>query len=505
VYILPVSESDNGWFKNHVSLGCLIAWACFAAPDFLHAGSFVEFPAEVVQDKILGGLLGHLLGDLNGLKHEMKYIDEPGDVQSYVPALPEGAWTDDDTDFEWVYVIAMQKYEVTLLPQKDLPGLWRHHINRQFWCANQYARQLMDLGIDPPLTGQIQFNPWSDFNIAGQFTCESWGLIAPGMPQTASRIGLNYTRVVVDGEPAQATQLFDTMIATAFLTGDMNVIMDAGLAAVDAHAKIARIVEDVRLWHRQNPIDWRITRRNVKEKYSQAQGEMRDRNGFELNTASVIGALLYGENDFVKTAMAAFNFGWDADNNAATACTLIGVIKGGRWIKSQGWNIADVYRNTTRDDMPMDETISRFGIRLIELAERVIIEQGGKITVEAGQAAHYRISTQKPANVERLSDPEQQTRDMRDKLKPEIEFDITHATSKQALARAAYEAICLDLAPELRDRHPEQWAKALEALTGFPKVISVLFFESPTVTGDRLRARAFAAGVKSPDKRMKIW
>ena len=31
----------------------------------------------------------------------MKYIDEPGNVQEYTPALPDGAWTDDDTDIEW--------------------------------------------------------------------------------------------------------------------------------------------------------------------------------------------------------------------------------------------------------------------------------------------------------------------------------------------------------------------------------------------------------------------
>ena len=40
------------------------------------AGSeFVEFPAEVLADKILGGLVGQLFGNLNGLPHEMKYID----------------------------------------------------------------------------------------------------------------------------------------------------------------------------------------------------------------------------------------------------------------------------------------------------------------------------------------------------------------------------------------------------------------------------------------------
>jgi hypothetical protein len=118
----------------------------------------VELPAEVVQDKIRGGLLGHLLGDLNGLKHEMKYIAEPGNVTEYTPGLPDGAWTDDDTDFEWVYLEDMQKTGQLLIPSSRITTLWKDHINRQFWCANQYARQLMDLGVEPPLTGCLQFN-----------------------------------------------------------------------------------------------------------------------------------------------------------------------------------------------------------------------------------------------------------------------------------------------------------------------------------------------------------
>ena len=56
-------------------------------------GEFVELSAETLRDKIRGGLLGQMLGNLNGLKHEMKYINEPGKVEQYTPALPEGAWT----------------------------------------------------------------------------------------------------------------------------------------------------------------------------------------------------------------------------------------------------------------------------------------------------------------------------------------------------------------------------------------------------------------------------
>jgi hypothetical protein len=484
---------------------CLAATAAvFSVPAAAPPDRLMELPADTIQDKIRGGLLGHILGDLNGLKHEMKYIAQAGNVEQYTPSLPQGAWTDDDTDFEWVYIVAMQRANRILIPPKDISALWKAHINRAFWCANQYARQLMDLGIDPPLTGQIHFNPWSDFNISGQFVCESWGLICPGMPQTAARIGLNYTHAAIDAEPAQATQLFDAMIATAFLTSDMDRILDAGLAAVDPKCVIRQVVTDVRAWHRQNPDAWRATRRLVKEKYSRFNGEMRDRNGFELNTASVIGALLYGQGDFIKTAIAAFNFGWDADNNAATACTIVGVIKGYRWMTAQGWDIKDLFRNTTRDDMPANETITSLGDRLIDLAERVIAEQGGRKLAVDGKTV-YQIRVQEPGNIEPLPDIAEQFARLRSEMKDEIEAGIVAGATAQTQARAAYLAICLDLAQPLREKHPGQWANALAALNGYPKVVGALFYESPTPAGDKLRQRAVAAGLTKPDKKVKLW
>ena len=482
----------------------LLVWAVGVAWIPRASAATVELPAEVVRDKIRGGLLGHLLGDLNGLKHEMKYIAEPGNVTEYTPSLPDGAWTDDDTDFEWVYVVAMQARGVTRIPAKDIPALWQKHINRLFWCANQYARQLMDLGLEPPMTGYVQFNPWSDFNISGQFVSESWGLISPGMPQTAARIGLNYTEVAINGEPAQTTQLFDAMIATAFLTDNLDRILDAGLAAVDPKSVVSQVVKDVRAWHKQHPDDWRATRRLVKENFSNFNGAMRDKNGFELNTAAVIGALLYGQGDYVRTSIAAFNFGWDADNNAATACTIVGVLKGAKWMMSQGWQIKDLYRNTSRDNMPMNETLTSFGDRLVALAERVIAEQNGKKVTRDGQA-FYLIQLEEPANLEPLPDQAELTARLRASLKTEIEDGILRGASDQQRARAAYEAICLDLAQSLSEKNARAWAKAIEALQGYPKVVGVLFFEADSPAGDQLRSRALAAGLKKPEKKVKIW
>jgi ADP-ribosylglycohydrolase len=467
------------------------------------SSSWFDLPADVLRDKIRGGFLGQVLGDLNGLEHEMKYIAEPGKVADYTPALPEGAWTDDDTDFEWVYIVEMQRSRTLMLAPRRIAELWKRHINRRFWCANEYARQLMDLGIEPPLTGNRAINPWSEFNISGQFVSESFGLMSPGMPRRAAQLGLNYTHATIDGEPAQATQLFTAMIATAFVTADTNAILDGGFAALDSRSILTQIVRHVRKWHRQNPEDWRTTRRLIKETYTRFGGAERDRNGHELNTAAVIGALLYGNGDFIRTAIAAFNFGWDADNNAATACTIVGVQKGYRWMMGQKWKILDKYRNTSRDDMPENETIVGYADRIVALAEQVILESGGRKETRDGKVL-YRISLEKPGNIEPLSDPEAQAAKLRDQLRPQIERAISDGADTQAMARSAYLALCLDLGREIAQDHPAQWEKALAALQSYPKVMQLLFF--PRIpSGESLRAKAVAAGLVGPPRQEKIW
>jgi hypothetical protein len=474
------------------------------AAEHRSAGGFRDIPAEILRDKIRGGLLGQLLGNLNGLPHEMKYIAAPGHVAAYTPALPEGAWTDDDTDFEWVYIKVMQDENCLLLPPQRIARLWRERINRRIWCSNQYARQLMDLGIDPPLTGMSVFNPWADFNVSGQFICETFGLLAPALPQSAARIGLNYTRVAIDGEPAQVTQLFTSMIALAFVTRDVEALLDDGLSAVDPNSTVSQIVKDVRGWHREHPDDWRATRQLLKEKYSKYGGEMRDRNGYELNTGSTIAALLYGRGDFVPTLLTAFNFGWDADNTAATAGTIVGVLKGYRWMLAQGWQIVDRYKNTTRENMPEDETITSFADRLADLAEKLIIEQGGKRLTEDGRII-YRVAAQEPGCVQRRESPAVQAAALQAKLKNEIDDSLAHPASREQRARAAYYAICLGLAPAIRAERPQQWANALHALSGCENVVQAIFYHSPTPLGDALRAKAAAAGLPKPATGKALW
>jgi hypothetical protein len=315
------------------------------------------------------------------------------------------------------------------------------------------------------------------------------------MPQTAGRIGLHYTHVSIDGEPAQATQLFAGMIATAFVESDITRIIDAGVSCVDPGSVIARVVTDVRAIHREYPDDWRAARRQVRDRYTRFGGETRDRNGHELNTAGVVAALLYGDGDLRETLRIAFNFGWDADCNAATAGAVVGAIKGRRWMEAQGWRIDDRYRNITRPGMPEDETITGYGRRLVEVARRVIRENGGEET-RVDERVTLRIARQRPANVEQLPAPLDREQELRSGLRHSIETSL--AADKHTRARSAYLAICLGLAAQLEAERPADWARARQALQEHQPLLK-LIADLPRPAGVRLQDKVRAAGLRYGD------
>ncbi len=85
---------------------------------------------------------------------------------------------------------------------------------------------------------------------------------------------------------------------------------------------------------------------------------------------------------------------------------------------------------------------------------------------------------------------------MRARMKGEVERGVMRGE-----ARAAYLAICLDLAPDMRARHGEEWGRAVAALEKDAGVLRALFYEAPVPAGEALRAKALAAGVKKPERK----
>jgi len=486
-------------------IGCDKSGITEAGPsDRKVSNQLLELPCEVVLDKVRGGVLGQIIGNINGIPHEFKYDREPGNVTDYVPGLPDGAFTDDDTDIEWVYLNHMQKSNQLFLDTDQLAGIWKESFNQRIWCSNGYVRRLLDIGISPEYTGSIALNPWAEFNISGQFICETFGLICPAMPQSAAALGLNYTHVTIDAEPAQTTQFYTTMIAMSFIENDINKLLDFGYSALDPDSKIRTIVEDIRTWHRENPEDWRRTREMLRDNYTQADGSLRDSNGYELITGATVAALLYGNGDFAETLRIGFNFGWDCDNVTATSGTIIGTIMGYKEMMSQGWDIVDRYKNTSRDGMPEDETISTFADRVYHNMEQMIVRNGGSREIRDGKC-FWLIPAEEPGIVEDLPTLENEISRLGKELRGEIERALKNPQSQEEQARAVYLAVCLDLAGEMSKSYPEQWDQAREVFNNAWKLKQVLFYDGgnfPSIV--KLRDRFYAADIKPEEEKIDL-
>ena len=97
-------------------------------------------------------------------------------------------------------------------------------------------------------------------------------------------------------------------------------------------------------------------------------------------------------------------------------------------MNEQGWDIKDVYRNTTRDDMPNDETLTGLENTLIEAA-RITIKNERRRTQSPkdGTPQVYRIPTEHPANIEPLATQADQIARLRKHFAPATEKRPRHA------------------------------------------------------------------------------
>lgn len=366
------------------------------------SGNTIEISRADLLDHIYGGWTGMIIGGLEGLPHEFKYNEEPRQSLPDFQYLPDGARTDDDNDFELTHLYFMDKENTLKLPYTRIVEIWKANMNTGIWVANKNARDLMDKGIIPPATGSVENNKAASYNLSGQFCTEAFGMISPGMPKTASDIGIYYAHIAVSGEPIQAAQFWTTLISlNSFSNSPIEQVINEALLAVDPKSAMAEVVKDAIKAHNDNPENWISARQIIYKKW------IIDRkwngNSTPSNGAMVILALLYGKGDFYKTLQYAMALGLDADCNAATAGAVIGVNLGFSKIASlPGFNMPDTFNNKTRPQLPPVMKISEQAELMMRICEKVILGNGGKKITKNG-VVFYKIKLQKPEATEMMS------------------------------------------------------------------------------------------------------
>jgi len=343
--------------------------------------------ADTYFDKVYGSWKATMLANHAGLDLQGVYIEEPGPPGSFsLPQFEEWS-TDDDTHVEWVdlHILETHGLEPTA---EEIRVEWVDHLNHDIWVSTRRARDLMDEGLLPPETGNAENNPDGTWSIDAQLQTELFGMLAPGMPAVASTYAKRFARVTNSGPAVEASGFFAALYSLAFFEDDVPALIAAARQLTEDEAIIAPIVDNVVLWHQQNPEDWRLTRQLIRDEYDTDPMWWASR----VNFAVTVMALLYGESDILRTIEIAALAGWDADNTMATAAGLLGLIHGYSALPDVIANSTDIYFNEDiSGDLPRYDTVTEFAVRTQNLAEQMLSSSGGDV-----KQGYYRIPAGTP-------------------------------------------------------------------------------------------------------------
>lgn len=355
--------------------------------------------AEELRDKIAGAWVGQMIGNIYGLPHENKYVNAPGPEKwpyGYTKNLDklksyQGAFSDDDTDIEYMYLLRMMKsgHEPSY---EQLRESWLYHVRDRVWLANRGALGLMHFGYTPPFTGSRELNPhW--YQIDPQLINEIWAFTAPGMVKYAADKSEYAARITSDCWGVEPTIHYGAMYSAAFFETDIMTLIETGLSYLPPDGRYASTVKKMIALYQKYPDDWQSAWKEMAREFYVEETDMtRTIWNANLNGACGILAMLYGKGDFQKTLDLSCAMGFDADNQAATVAGLLGVMYGFKalpedlYLPVEGWTkpFNDRYVNVTRYDLP-DASLESIIDNTLKVTIDLIRAKGGKVTGKPGK------------------------------------------------------------------------------------------------------------------------
>ncbi len=349
------------------------------------------------RDKMKAAWVGQMVGVAWGMPTEFKWGGEviPEDkVPVWKSSLPNRwAYNNDDLYVEMTFLKTLEDYGIDASIRQA--GIDFANSKYGLWCANAAGRSNLRRGIAPPDSSHPKYNNRSN-DIDYQIEADYSGIIAPGCPQEAIRLGNVFGRLMNYGDGVWAGQFIGAMYAEAFFTDDVNALLDAGLAAIPAESDYAKMVRDVRAWHKENPKDWIKCWERIRGSFSSKYNKkLRDANGgidVRLNGACIVLGLLYGEGDLDKSMVLSMRCGWDSDCNPSNVGGILFAARGFKALDAKYVEKLDYKRefSYTAYNLP-----SLFAV-CEKLARQVVVRNGGRVEKDASGAERFVIPVKKP-------------------------------------------------------------------------------------------------------------
>ena len=317
---------------------------------------------------VLGKIIGVYLGrPFEGASHQA-IAARWGEIRRYVhqeqncPLIV----ADDDITGTFTFIRALLDHGIRPdISAREIGRTWLNYIAEGrhilWWggigMSTEHTAYLrLAAGIDAPRSGSAELNGAAVAEeIGAQIFIDGWALVAPGNPDLAVSLARKAASVSHDGEAIYGAIVIAAMESQAFVERDINTLLDLALNYIPAECRIARLINDLRRWHRDLP-DWR-----------DALALLIKHHGYEHfgtncpmvpNHGVVILAFLYGAGDFDRSMMIVNTCGYDTDCNSGNIGCLLGIRNGIETLRS-GYD----WRTPVNDRMYLPSADGHWGLR----------------------------------------------------------------------------------------------------------------------------------------------
>lgn len=394
-----------------VALASIFALGCMRVQLAKEGEQVRILPVDAYKDKMKAGWIGQMCGVGWGGPTEFHWKGEIIPENEMPEWKPDrvNQFRQDDIYVEMTFVRTMELHG--LYPDIRQAGVDFANSGYPLWHANRAGRDNLRSGIAPPDSGHPQFNNHAD-DIDYQIEADFSGLLAPGLPNTAIKLGEIFGRLMNYGDGLYGGQFVGGMYAEAFFEKDPVKIVEAGLRCIPAESQYAECIRDVLAGYREDPDDWVKTWKRIEAKYqdnpdyrrASCDGPKSDFNiDAKINGAYIVMGLLFGKGDPDQTIIIATRCGQDSDCNPSNA--------GGILFTTIGFsNLPDRFKSALNEEGVFSHTAYNFP-RLIEVSEKLVrdavTDAGGKITEipEVGESFVIPIQTPKPTPLEQCWEP----------------------------------------------------------------------------------------------------
>ncbi|MDE7021063.1 MAG: ADP-ribosylglycohydrolase family protein, partial [Lachnospiraceae bacterium] len=271
--------------------------------------------------------------------------DTYGEITDYVKEYKNFA-ADDDANGPVYFLRALRDDAIDreLVPQ-DVANAWLNYTREgvgMFWwggygISTEHTAYLnLKNGIPAPRSGSIgQNGKILAEQIGGQIFIDTWGLCFPGNPKKAAEYGKTAASVSHDGEGVYGAAFFCACIAEAFVSDDVEHIIETGLQMIPEESVYAKVSRAVIAFYRENPDDWRACHELLVREWG--YDKYRGVCHIIPNAGVCVLSMLYGKGDFARTVEIATMCGWDTDCNAGNVGTVLGVLCGPEGLPGLFW------------------------------------------------------------------------------------------------------------------------------------------------------------------------